>query len=153
MRFHKVFTRVVAKKGEKLAPGVLRLGGDTLPKKQPHADSDNLLQLRSHNINGFPVQRIVIGLIAPAGACIPVVVLVHDERSGAWFNTRSETDAVVRAGRLTFVDIPVAGDLQSPDHGGGAVEVRVLPQMPEDKEHAPPGSYTFAIAGDVSSPA
>ena len=152
MRFHKVFKRYVPTGGSVLPEGLVPLGGDSTPAKAPHADSDNLLQLRASNINGFPVQRIVIGLIGPVGARIPVNVLVHDEATGAWFKTREDA-TFVAAGCLAYVDLPVSGDLQAPDRGGGAVEVRVLPELPYDTMLAPPGAYTFTIAGDVSSPA
>lgn len=142
MRFAKVFKRYVGDgEGSKL-------GADKVPEGAPKGSSENVLQLRSANMNGFPVQRLVIGYAGPAPV-VKVAALVHDERSGQWFNTEPEQDAAVRNGRLAYVDLPTVGDL-SRDDGGGAIEVVFIPELPKD---APRGCYTFAIGGDVSNPA
>jgi hypothetical protein len=143
MRFQIKFTRTVGEGGT--------LGTDEPPSHAPRADRDNLLELRPANINGFPVQRVVIGLDAPKGACIPVAVYVHDDLSNRWFNTQPEHDVVVRAGRLAYVETPTVAHLNARS-SDGAISLCIVPRLPNDVAQAPAGEYTFVVGGDVSNP-
>lgn len=151
MRFPHLFRRYVPSPDG--APSELtQLGADTPPTGEHRGNVDNQTSLRLSNVNGYPVQRLVVGYVAPSEDAPPVRawVLVHEDNSGAWFRTEL-TSRELHPGVLTYFDLPTLADNSNVgSREVGAIDLCVLVMPDED---APPGVHTFVVGGDVSCPA
>ena len=146
MKFQQNFTRKLFMDSSKSVETTL--GRDVIPlQEQPSELSQELLlQLRPANINGFPVQRIVVGMHGPKLSSVRVAVYVRDDNTGFWFRT-TEDDTVIYTGCLAYIDLPVVACLNSKS-SDGAIEayIRVVP------ESVVAGEYVIVAGGDVSNP-
>ena len=148
MRFPTSFQRYV---GANAPANSTMLGSDAPPVGHPRTHVDNQLEVRLSNINGFTVQRIAVGCIAPDGAHpMPAFIYVHDDNTGGWLRSRASPIDVV-PGSFSYFDVPVLADNANVNSESvGSLEVALVVGMPA-KQVA--GAYTFIMGGDVSCPA
>lgn len=145
MRFPRKFLRYVGAEIEGASP----LGSDSVPTGSPSNPTDNQVELRLSNVNGYPVQRVVVGLVAPAPCSAIAHMYVGEDTSETWFE--SDLAKVLYSGTFAYFDAPVLADNSNVHHRDtGSLEVCLVVEKPDD---APDGSYTFVIGGDVSCPA
>lgn len=144
MKFPTAFTRYV---GE-CPKDATRLGDDKVPTGRPTGGNHTAMRLA--NINGWPVQRIVVGYQGPDGAPpVPATVYMHDDSTGSWFRTDRRRD--LEPGTFTYFDLPVLTDNPNVTvRDTGSIEVVIVPEKPAN---APAGKYVFVVGGDVSSTA
>lgn len=162
MRFPWSFTRNVgpgAKKPllsaeEAPPPGVL---DETAAAASLSAD--NVLVSRQVNTLGWPVQRVVAAWIGPRDANvvppIDLAAFIFDHRLGCWLLMSEVRGSEAR--RACVFDIPCLHDAPTVGRKGGqiaapqALELMLVPRPVKAIEAYPPGVYTFALGGDVSS--
>jgi hypothetical protein len=145
MQFPKTFKRYIGdSKGVDVA-----LGADKFPTDRPTQEQSNQIQFRPYNINGYPVQRVVIGYLGPEGPAPIATVYMHEDSTGAWFQT--DDTKQLRMNRFQYFDLPVLADNANASHKSlGSIELCIVVDKPKN---AAEGIYTFVVGGDVSSPA
>lgn len=172
MRFGSMFTRVVDSGNS----ANTTLGNDAAnfdPTKS-HTDiisgfpalKDCLYESRLTNINGFPVQRLVVGYMPPVLTGAPpdlqATMWLQDTLSGFWFMVQAapvsdpDTSAVVvlPVASLAYFDTPAMPDTPNTNRGtgsAGSVRVFLLVSVPGGSTAAD-GVHTFVIGTDVSNP-
>jgi hypothetical protein len=152
MRFPTTFRRRVGATPDELK----ELGKDEPPTGGRPEKADNFHESRLVNANGFPSQRVVVGLVGPkeaAGRRVPVEAWLHVDDVG-WLRVPGDEDVAV--GGLAYFDTPCLIDhgrsrSDNDGHNPGALEVVVVPRPPK-KPALPPGIYAFVLGTDVSNP-
>ena len=145
MHFPNTFKRRVGCSSSDLA----ELGSDKIPTDQPTKLESNQLQLRTANISGYPIQRIVVGLIGPDGPAPKASVYLYEDSTLNWFKTDDMKSLTNQ--QFVYFDIPVLADNANISHKNvGSLEVCIVVEKPEN---AVDGVYTFVVGGDVSNTA
>lgn len=138
MRFGKKFQRRVGGSG---SPPVL--GSDSAPIAAPDT-SDNQMQWQLFNVNGFPIQRIVVGYSGPAMAAnLSGKMYLWDDLSGAWYLADTKT---LVPGTLSWFDQPSLGN--TPQASAGSLEIALVVSAAGGD---PNGTYTFVLGADFSN--
>lgn len=163
MRFPFMVTRYFTT----VPAGEVTLGSDTLPNSfsgEPgnyaslNAKKSNVFSCRLANINGWPVQRIVVGYkYEGAGsppATLPVTVWVLDETSRNWYQVAGP--ATLLQNQLVFFDHPILSDnQQTQGNTADAVVKREVGSLDValviGSAGAVDGRYLFPVGADVSS--
>ena len=148
MQFPKTFKRYI---GAGLAP---LLGSDvdpttlSAPAQKAYMGNANVLTSRMTNINGFPAQRILVGVNyegAGAPAPIPLSVFLWDDTTERWYKIFHAVAPTIPVNHVLFVDTCSLLDFMTTS----AMEVALVASAPAG---APDGTYTFVAGCDVSSP-
>lgn len=134
------------------------LGADAAPITLPNPNAmTNLLVSPLANINGWPMQRIVVGYgSAPTGALrLPCSIYVWDDNSASWFKAAA---GLLVPGELTWFDMPILCDppataLGYASPGGmharaGALEAYIKIDAAGGD---PTGTYVFTAGSDLSN--
>ena len=145
MKFPCVFTR-------SLSGGAGNLGTDTLPSAAPTKILDNVLYSRFSNINGWPIHRIAVLFNGPTNITA-ARMFFFESTTGMWFKIGA--DAAMTSGSVTFFDTVAIAE--PPPVGAnalqGATDGSIMQFLQVDKPGAAAdGTYTFAMAGDLSTP-
>lgn len=142
MRFPLVFKRY------KTVPGT-PIGSDGVPTSNL-LNSDNIFKARFKDIDGYPGQRLAIGMSGPATTDDKTVELyILEEHTQKWY--KIATTVKLSQNEIKFFDIPIlinpAQKLGSPDQmenlSVGSLEVYI--KVSADGV-VPDGEYLFAVA-------
>jgi len=155
MRFPTVFRRRVGDAPEG-APDLPALGSDKPPSGKPVAKADNFHTSRLVNFNGFPSQRVVVGLMGPEealGRTVPLTMWLHEDAVDGWL--RLPGDMKIEVGGIAYFDSPCLidhgrGRSDDDSHNPGTLDVVLVPG--ELSGQPIDGDYAFVIGTDVSNP-
>lgn len=114
---------------------------------------------RLTNINGFPVQRLAIGYMPPAGNSAGLVTIscyVLDDTSGLWFKTPVSSDptsyvATPEVGALVYFDTPALPDFVDVHHNDPG-KIKAFFLIGTAGTFDVDGEVLFPVASDISSP-
>lgn len=146
MRFQQTFTRTLA--GSKKIEGKTMLGSDPAPTGPDDLTRDCAFASPRCDINGFPIQRVIVGYLAPTGddgGPLPFEAYVYDDLTRAWFRANTTHD-MLKHGHLVGIDTPSLierAGVRSP------VEVYVRVMVPKNAQD---GEHRFVFGADVSNP-
>jgi hypothetical protein len=167
MRFQRTFSRIVA------AGGGTTLGTDAVPTGKPSdALHDNQCSAQFNNVNGFPIQRVVVTYMAALGQFVaqplPAKLYIYDDETDAWYQCGDEQMLV--PGAVAWFDQPTLGQMgamhgmpagQSYQPGNaavvaqsynpGCINVCLVVEKPSTTTADPDGVYTFAMGFDISN--
>jgi hypothetical protein len=131
---------------------IKQFSDDVIPTTTPPGPgNDNVLSCRLWNLNGWPVQRIVVGYVASAGIMdAPTADLyMWEETLGAWLKLNGSSVTLTQNG-VAYFDVPtiaepapVQKNLTSPS--AGSLDVMIIIAATDD------ATYTFAMAPDVTT--
>lgn len=126
-----------------LAPA---LGTDEPPQGRADLLRDSLVAFARCDINGYPVQRVLLGYWGPAPK-LPVSAYLFEETSNSWFRIGASAKHA-ESGHLVAFDVPSV-----PETDGVRQPVEVLFVVGAPEGGGPDGGeYSFVVAPDVSSP-
>jgi hypothetical protein len=154
MRFPKTFTRTI-----NVAGGIV-LGSDSAPTGTPQSIvPKNNCQLSAAlcNVNGFPIQRVVVGYHGPVGALpLSAVLWCYDDETGVWYQVGSAK--LLQPEQLTWFDQPTIGAMgprgqadqsgQAQMFNPGSLDLCLVVSAAGAD---PDGTYTFALGMDISN--
>jgi hypothetical protein len=141
MRFHKKFVRHVGDL-ENASADSRALGSDAPPTAAEDQQRDNVMHSAKVDLNGWPVQRIAVAFRGPSS--VMGALYVHEELTGGWYQIGDTAE--LESGRIVTFDIPSLLEekgVRSPIEAALVVSAKGKPAL---------GTYTFAMAPDVSSP-
>jgi hypothetical protein len=154
MRFPKTFTRTVNVVGGTV------LGSDSAPTGQPQSIlPPNNCQFSAAlcNVNGFPIQRVVVGYHGPAGAQpLSAALWCWDDETAIWYQVGSAK--LLQPEQLTWFDQPTIGAMGPRGQADQSGQVQMFNPGSLDlclvvsaAGGDPDGTYTFALGMDLSN--
>lgn len=146
MNFNTPFLRTVSGSGA-LTPA------DAAPTGTPAASAGNQFAYQGQDINGWPVHRIAAIYTGPQ-ASISADLYVWEAQTQAWFKV-SATPTVLTKNVIAYFPVPtiapmagVTGNIQKSGGLGNGMNVALVPIDPTGLAN---GTYTFAMAADLTS--
>lgn len=129
------------------------LGNDSIPTEMPSTANDNVYTHRSSNINGWPVQRLVIGYKAPSGnIALSCTVYVWDTNSQSWFQVGSSRQLM--PGKLSYFDslglnesAQIRANVEMASSGSTYLAILIT----DGSNNAPNGEHVFVVGSDISN--
>lgn len=143
--------------------GAILLGADVDPTtltptlQAAYKSRSNVLTSRTCNTNGFPVQRIAVGVRyvgAGTPSAVPIDTYIWDDSLQCWFKVQVTTGITIGINCITFVDVPSLLDFPVTQTGMGlkpvgALEMALVASQPTTH---PDGLYQIVAGCDVSNP-
>jgi hypothetical protein len=157
MRFPKTFQRWV---GGSQPANIPLLGSDAITLlNSTQTPLDCQFQTRLVNINGFPIQRIVVAYMPPTGVAVdpPLTASLYmqcrsqDDGTIFWVAVPSLNTQLTTCG-LTFFDTPCITDVQNTELMKGSISTMLMLVVSTDPG-ATDGAHTFMVGADFSNPA
>lgn len=137
MRFPHKFTRANSKDWK----------SELAPKSEADKGRDSVFACRLHNTNGYPIQRLAVGMQSEKESSAEVQVWFWEDNSESWFLIGKDR---IETSRLAYFDLPTLADghrgTASPANPG-CLEVFVQVWQMESF-----GEHTFVVGADVSNP-
>jgi hypothetical protein len=144
-RFKRYLTAVPA--------GGIVLGTDVVPTGRAPAGTDNQLSCRFSNINGWPVQRIAVTYLGPAGAsALTARMYFYEDGSAAWYQIGAQV--TMTSGTVSFFDVVALLDMPNVTANLAAATAGSVNQiLIVDAVGSTSGMYQFAMGPDLTSQA